>query len=67
MFVGGTCLEDQANLQQSEAVRRILGAVRLPDPTTAGDFLRRFDPGSLGHPASMRRIRPLRHADHPGR
>ncbi len=56
LFVGGTCLEDQANLRQSEAVRRILGAVRLPDPTTAGDFLRRFDetrrPGSL---AALRR------------
>ncbi len=51
LFVGGTCIEDQANLQQSEAVRRLLGAVRIPDPTTAGDFLRRFDqaraPGSL--------------------
>ena len=43
LFVGGTCLEDQANLQQSEAARRMLGAVRVPDPTTAGDFLRRFD------------------------
>ncbi len=43
LFVGGTCLEDQANLQHSEAVRRMLGAVRIPDPTTAGDFLRRFD------------------------
>ncbi len=40
-----------ANLQQSEAVLRMLGACRLPDPTTGGDFLRRFDdevyPGSL--------------------
>jgi len=26
LFVGGTCLEDQANLQHSEAVRRMLGA-----------------------------------------
>jgi hypothetical protein len=42
LYVGGTCLEDLANLQGSEAVRRILGACRLPDPTTAGDFLRRF-------------------------
>jgi hypothetical protein len=52
LFVGGTCLEDQANLQQSEAACRLLGAVRIPDPTTAGDFLRRFDetqyPGRLG-------------------
>jgi len=43
LYVGGTCLEDQAELQQSEAVCRMLGACRLPDPTTAGDFLRRFD------------------------
>jgi len=42
LFVGGTCLQDLQNLQDAEAVRRLLGAVRLPDPTTAGDFLRRF-------------------------
>lgn len=42
LYVGGTCIEDIANLQHSEAVRRILGAPRIPDPTTAGDFLRRF-------------------------
>ncbi len=47
LFVGGTCLEDLANLQGSEAVRRMLGACRLPDPTTAGDFLRRFGPQDL--------------------
>ena len=51
LYVGGTCIEDQANLQHDEAVLRMLGACRLPDPTTAGDFLRRFDersnPGSL--------------------
>lgn len=51
LFVGGTCLEDQANLQQSEAALRLLGAARTPDPTTAGDFLRRFEescnPGAL--------------------
>jgi hypothetical protein len=38
LFVGGTCLEDETNLQRSEAVRRMLGAVRIPDPTTAGGF-----------------------------
>lgn len=52
LYAGGSCLEDMANLQQSEAVLRMLGACRLPDPTTGGDFLRRFDdeanPGSLG-------------------
>lgn len=51
LYVGGTCLEDLSNLQNSEAARRILGACRIPDPTTEGDFLRRFDesenPGSL--------------------
>jgi hypothetical protein len=48
LFVGGTCIEDIGHLQGSEPVRRMLGAVRLPDPTTAGDFLRRFDAASLG-------------------
>lgn len=56
LFVGGTCLEDLMHLQHSEAARRLLGAVRLPDPTTAGDFLRRFQatarPGAL---AALRR------------
>jgi hypothetical protein len=47
LFTGGTCIEDIANLQCSEPVRRILGASRLPDPTTAGDFLRRFRADSL--------------------
>jgi hypothetical protein len=47
LFVGGTCIEDIADLQTSEPVRRILGAERLPDPTTAGDFLRRFDDEAL--------------------
>ncbi len=51
LYVGGECLEDQATLQHDEGVLRMLGACRLPDPTTAGDFLRRFDerrnPGAL--------------------
>ena len=47
LFVGGTCIEDIAHLQGSEPVRRMLGAARIPDPTTAGDFLRRFDAGAL--------------------
>jgi hypothetical protein len=42
LYADGQCLEDQAVLQGSEAVRRMLGACRIPDPTTAGDFLRRF-------------------------
>jgi hypothetical protein len=47
LYAGGTCIEDIADLQTSEPVRRMLGAERIPDPTTAGDFLRRFDADSL--------------------
>lgn len=43
LYVGGSCIEDQAELQHDEGVLRMLGACRLPDPTTAGDFLRRFE------------------------
>jgi hypothetical protein len=42
LYSDGTCLEDQSALQGSEAVRRLVGACRIPDPTTAGDFPRRF-------------------------
>ena len=42
LYADGRCLEDQSVLQGSEAVRRLVGACRIPDPTTAGDFLRRF-------------------------
>ena len=45
LFVGGTCIEDIAHLQGSEPIRRLLGARSIPDPTTAGDFLRRFGEG----------------------
>jgi hypothetical protein len=47
LYAGGSTLEDLASLQHDEAVRRMFGACRLPDPTTAGDFLRRFAPESL--------------------
>jgi hypothetical protein len=47
LFVGGSCIEDMANLQHSEAVLRLLGASRLPDPTTGGDFLRRLGESDL--------------------
>ena len=39
---GGTCLEDIERLRQDESYLNGLGAQRIPDPTTAGDFLRRF-------------------------
>jgi hypothetical protein len=40
---GGTCIEDLELLRSNEAYLDALGALRIPDPTTAGDFLRRFD------------------------
>lgn len=40
---GGTCLEDLELRRQDEAYLNLLGAGRIPDPTTAGDFCRRFD------------------------
>jgi hypothetical protein len=38
----GTCLEDLELRRTDEAFLDALGARRLPDPTTAGDFCRRF-------------------------
>jgi len=38
----GTCLEDIELRRNDEAFLDALGARRLPDPTTAGDFCRRF-------------------------
>ena len=48
LFAGGDCIEDIASLQGSEAFQRLVGACRVPDPTTAGDFLRRFTTPHLG-------------------
>ena len=39
---GGTCLEDLELLRNDENYLDALGAARIPDPTTAGDFCRRF-------------------------
>src|SRR5438552_13654615 len=44
---GGTCLQDLDLLRQDEVLLDALGARRLPDPTTAGDFCRRFSPDSI--------------------
>jgi hypothetical protein len=38
----GTCLQDLERRRQDEVFLDALGARRLPDPTTAGDFCRRF-------------------------
>ena len=39
---GGTCLQDLELRRQDAAFLDALGARRIPDPTTAGDFCRRF-------------------------
>ncbi len=43
----GRCLEDLELRRQDEAYLNLLGAARIPDPTTAGDFCRRFQPDDL--------------------
>jgi hypothetical protein len=43
VLAGGTCIEDLELLRNDEAYLNALGAQRIPDPTTAGDFCRRFD------------------------
>lgn len=44
---GGRTLDDIELLRQDEAYMNALGAARIPDPTTAGDFLRRLDRGRI--------------------
>ena len=43
ILAGGTCLEDIELWRNDEVYLDALGAARIPDPTTAGDFCRRFD------------------------
>lgn len=42
-LAGGRCLEDLELLRNDEVYLDALGAQRIPDPTTAGDFCRRFE------------------------
>jgi Transposase DDE domain group 1 len=44
---GGTCLEDLELRRRDEVFLDALGARRIPDPTTAGDFCRRFSQASI--------------------
>jgi len=46
ILADGTCIEDLEQLRTNEAALDALGAQRLPDPTTAGDFCRRFEDDS---------------------
>jgi hypothetical protein len=41
-LAGGQCLEDLERLRTDEVYMDALGSQRIPDPTTAGDFCRRF-------------------------
>jgi hypothetical protein len=43
----GRCLQDIELRRNDEAYLDALGAERIPDPTTAGDFCRRFSPGDI--------------------
>ena len=43
VMAGGTCLEDLELLRTNEGYLDVLNTRRIPDPTTAGDFLRRFE------------------------
>ena len=43
ILAGGSCLEHLEFRRNDEAYLNALGANRIPDPTTAGDFCRRFN------------------------
>ena len=43
LLAGGTCLEHLELRRRDEAYLNALGARRVPDPTTAGDFCRRYE------------------------
>jgi len=46
-LVGGDCLQDIELRRNDRVFLDALGARRIPDPTTAGDFCRRFQPQHL--------------------
>ncbi len=47
LLVGGKVINDLELLRNNEAYLDVLGAQRIPDPTTAGDFLRRFEAADI--------------------
>jgi hypothetical protein len=53
LLAGGTCLEHLELLRNDEAYLDALGARRIPDPTTAGDFCRRFDVAAISRLQSI--------------
>ena len=46
-LLGGIRLEDIELRRKDEVFLNALGAQRIPDPTTSGDFTRRFDEGAI--------------------
>ena len=63
ILCGGTCLQDIEQRRQDEVYLDTLGAQRIPDPTTAGDFCRRFDEAAiddLQHAINATRVRVWR-------
>lgn len=42
LLAGGSCIEDLEQRRSDDAFLDMLGVDRIPDPTTAGDFCRRF-------------------------
>jgi hypothetical protein len=47
ILVGGQCIEHLELRRNDEVYLDALGADRIPDPTTAGDFCRRFSPDDV--------------------
>jgi hypothetical protein len=47
ILCGGNCLEDLERLRNDEVYLDGLNTARIPDPTTAGDFCRRFSDGHV--------------------
>ena len=47
IVAGGTCLDHLELRRNDEVYLDALGVQRIPDPTTAGDFCRRFDSSKL--------------------
>jgi hypothetical protein len=43
LLAGGSCIEDLEQRRSDDAFLDMLGVDRIPDPTTAGDFCRRFN------------------------
>jgi hypothetical protein len=47
LLAGGKTIQDLELLRTNEHYLDVLGTPRIPDPTTAGDFLRRFRPADI--------------------